>query len=43
MSNFMEIRPVGEELFHSDGRTYRYDEAHRLFSQFCEHTPKNYS
>ena len=23
MSNFMKIRPVGAELFHADGRTYK--------------------
>jgi len=24
--NFMKIRPVGNELFHADGRTDRHDE-----------------
>jgi hypothetical protein len=32
ISNFMKIRPVGGELFHSDGR----DSAKSHFSQFCE-------
>jgi len=31
-SNFMEISPVGDELFHADG----HDEADGRFSQFCE-------
>jgi len=30
----MKIRPVGAELFHTDGRTDRHDEAHSRFSQF---------
>ena len=34
----MKIRPVGAELFYSDGRTDRHNEANRLFSQFCKHT-----
>jgi hypothetical protein len=42
--NFMKIRSVGVELFHADGgaegradgRTDRYDEVNRQFSQFCE-------
>jgi hypothetical protein len=38
ISNFMKIRPVGTELFHADGRTYRHDEANSRFSQFCELT-----
>ena len=36
---FMKIRPVGAELFHTDGRTYRRidrHEANRCFLQFCE-------
>jgi hypothetical protein len=32
----MKIRPVGAELFHSDLRTDRHDEAHIRFSNFCE-------
>ena len=32
----MEIRTVGTELFHTDGRTDRHDEAKSGFSQFCE-------
>ena len=37
---FMNIRALGEELFHeegqTDGQTDRYDEANSRFSQFCE-------
>ena len=36
ISDFMEIRPMGSELFHADGGTDRHDEAIRHFSQFCE-------
>jgi len=32
----MEIRPVGAELFHTDKRTDRHDDANSGFSQFCE-------
>jgi len=33
----MKIRPVGAELFHTDGRTDSgRDEANYRFSQFCE-------
>ena len=32
----MNIRPVGAELFHADGRTEGYDGANSRFSQFCE-------
>jgi hypothetical protein len=39
-SNFMKIRPVVAELFHTDGQTEgrmdRHDEANSRFSQFCE-------
>jgi hypothetical protein len=35
VSNLMNIRPVGAEFLHVDGRTDRHDEASR-FSQFCE-------
>jgi len=34
ISNLINIRPVGAELFHADGRTCRCDEANRRFSQF---------
>jgi len=37
ISNFMKIRPVGAEMFHWNGQTYRYDEANGRSSQFCEH------
>jgi hypothetical protein len=41
ISNFMKIRPVRGELFHTDGRMDeaqdRHDEANGRFSQFCEH------
>jgi hypothetical protein len=32
----MKIRPVGDELFHADGQTERYEEANSQFSQFWE-------
>jgi len=32
----MKIRPVGAELFHTDGQTDRHDEDNSRFSQFCE-------
>jgi hypothetical protein len=35
----MKIRPVGAELFHTDGRTGRYYEAKSRFSHFAN-TPK---
>ena len=31
----MEIRPLGAELFHVDGRTDKHDEANSRFSQCC--------
>jgi len=34
--NFMKIRPVVAELFHTDRRMDRYDEANNRFSQFYE-------
>jgi hypothetical protein len=34
MSNFINIRPVGVELFHEDGRRDRHDEANSRFSQY---------
>jgi hypothetical protein len=40
ISNFMEIRQVGAELFHAEGetaaRTEKHDEANSRFSQFSE-------
>jgi len=43
ISNFMKIRPVDDELFHSEGqpskgrrRDGRHDEANNHFSQICE-------
>ena len=36
ISNFMEICPVGAELFYADGRTDRQDEANSRFSQLYE-------
>jgi len=32
----MKIRPVGAQLFHTDGRTDRHNEANSRFSQFFE-------
>jgi len=37
ITNFMNICPVGAELFHVDGKTDRHDDANSCFSQFCEH------
>ena len=31
----MKIRPVGAELFHTDGRTDRHDERDSLFRNFA--------
>jgi hypothetical protein len=31
----MKIRPGGAELFHTDGRPDRHDEANSHFWQFC--------
>ena len=36
ISSFMEIRPVGAELFHAERPTDRRDEAKSHFLQFCE-------
>ena len=36
ISNFIQIRPVGAELFNAHGRTDVHDEANGRFSQFCE-------
>jgi hypothetical protein len=35
-SNFVNIRPVGAELFHAGGRADGHDEANIRFSKFCE-------
>jgi hypothetical protein len=35
-SHFINVLPVGAELFHEDRRTDRHDEAKSRFSQFCE-------
>ena len=40
ISNLLEIRPVGAELFHADGRTDRQDEANCRVSQLCERAKK---
>jgi len=41
ISNFMEIHPVGDRLFHLDGQAIRYDKTNITFSLFCEsaHVP----
>ena len=36
----MEIRLVGAQLFHADGRVDRHDEANSSLSQFYESTEK---
>ena len=36
ISNFIKIRPVGDELSHADGRTDRHGEANGCFSTFWE-------
>jgi hypothetical protein len=36
ISNFIKIRPMEAELFHTDGRTDGYDEANSHFLQFYE-------
>jgi len=40
----MKFRPVGAELFHVDGRTfrrtYRHDEVKSRFLKFCKHAKK---
>jgi len=38
-SNFIQIRPVGAELFRADRHTNRHDEANICFSLFW-HTPE---
>jgi hypothetical protein len=35
-SNFIKNSSVEAELFHSDGRTNRHDEAHSRFLQLCK-------
>ena len=44
ISNFVKFRPVGAELFHTDGRTDRqtdkYGEANSRSSQFCKRAQK---
>jgi hypothetical protein len=32
----MNVRQMGAELLHADGRTDREDEANSRFSQFCK-------
>jgi hypothetical protein len=34
MQNFVKIRGMGEDLFHTDGRTERHDEANSTLSKF---------
>jgi hypothetical protein len=36
VSDLINIRSVGAELFHADGQTDRLDEADSRFSKFCE-------
>ena len=36
----MKICPVGAEMFHTDSRTGRQDEANSRFSQFCDRAQK---
>ena len=36
ITNFMEMRTLGAELFHAYGRTNRHDEANSRLLQFCE-------
>ena len=36
ISNFMKIRSVIAELFHTNTRTDKHEEANSSFSQFCE-------
>jgi hypothetical protein len=41
ISNFMNIRPVGDELFHADGRTNTQTDVTQLkvsFKRVCELT-----
>ena len=41
MSNLMKIRPVGAELFHTDSRKDRHDEANSDFSQILQKGSEN--
>jgi len=41
-SNFMNMRPVGAELFLSDTQTSINDRADSRFSQFCERAYRPY-
>jgi hypothetical protein len=36
ISDFMKIRPVGSDLFHTDRRMDRHDEGNSRFSRFSE-------
>jgi len=36
ISSFIEVRPVGAELFHAEEQSIRYDETNITFSLFCE-------
>jgi hypothetical protein len=36
ISNFMKIRPEGEDLFHAGGRSNKHEGANSTFSQCCE-------
>ena len=40
ISNFIEIRPVGADVFRADGRTDRHDGANSRFSHYCERARK---
>jgi hypothetical protein len=40
--SLMKIRPVGDDLFHANGRTDRHDEGNGRFSQFCDHNWQGY-
>ena len=41
ISNFMQIHPVGAQLFHATDR--KHYEANCHFSQFCKRTQKSYT
>jgi hypothetical protein len=41
ISNFINIRPSGAELFHADRQTDTHDEVNSRFSQFYGCAPKN--
>jgi hypothetical protein len=41
IKNFMKIRPVGAEVFHTIGRTDKHDEANSHFSKFYESVRKD--